>query len=218
MNLPTWMRGRGAVAAVAVVVLLVIGVVWVVSAQNDGGNGAGNDAGATLPAGGSSTSTATTGSTPTEPSSSLPSQVTPSAAPPVKHIPKPVHASLHDQPAKPGDGVTVTVTKAQAVNGQAHGVGEVAGPAIRFTVQVHNGGAKPIDLGVAVLTAYYGPQNLPAIDLSGPGEEMLPQTVKAGATGTGRYVFRVPESQRNHVRLDFSYDIKVPRVIFTGSA
>jgi hypothetical protein len=218
MTVPAWLRGRGAVVAVAIVVLLVVGVTWAVSAQNDGGNGGANQAGATSPGGGSRTSTATTGSTPTQPSSSLPSQETPSAAPPVKHISKPVHASLHDQPAKPGDGVTVTVTQAQAVKGQAHGVGEVAGPAIRFTVQVHNGGAKPIDLGVAVLTAYYGPQDLPAIDLSGPGEVMLPQTVKAGATGTGRYVFRVPESQRNHVRLDFSYDIKVPKVIFTGSA
>jgi hypothetical protein len=218
MTLPTWMRGRGALAAVVLVVLLVVGLTWVVSARNDGGSNGGNNAGAAPTSGDSATSATTTEPTPTEPSSSMPSQETPSAAPPVKHIPKPVHASLHDQPAKPGEGVTVTVTKAQAVKGQAHGVGEVAGPAIRFTVQVHNGGSKPIDLGVAVLTAYYGSQDLPAIDLSGPGEVLLPQTVKAGATGTGRYVFRVPESQRNHVRLDFSYDIKVPKVIFTGSA
>jgi hypothetical protein len=141
----------------------------------------------------------------------------PTAAPPLKHPPKPKRVSFGTQ-ATSGRGVHVGVTKIENVKGEAHGVGEIAGPALRFTVQVKNTGNQPVDLDLAVVNAFYGPKNSPAEPLEGPGVVALPQSLKPGATATGRYVFAVPKDKRRHVRVDFRYRVDAPTVVFVGPA
>ena len=53
---------------------------------------------------------------------------------------------------------------------------------------------------------------------SGPGAVPLPQSVAPGKSATGKYVFRVPPEERDHVRVDFTYTLEAPKVIFTGPA
>ena len=141
----------------------------------------------------------------------------PTAAPPLKHPPKPKRVSFGSQTTS-GRGVHVSVTKIESVQGKAHGVGQISGPALRFTVQVKNTGSQPVNLDLAVLNAYYGLKAKPAEPLSGPGVAALPQTLKPGGTATGRYVFAVPKGSRRHVRLDFRYRVDAPTVVFVGPA
>ena len=133
----------------------------------------------------------------------------------MKNPPKPVRASIGST-VRTG-GLTASITEVEAVKGQARGIGEVAGPALRFTVKVTNTGSKPVDLNLALVNVYYGAKKTPASQLSGPGMSPLPQKVKSGSA-SGRYVFGVPEDERGNVLVEFSYDVKAPTVIFRGSA
>jgi hypothetical protein len=115
-------------------------------------------------------------------------------------------------------GLNVEVTNIEPVTGKARGIGERGGPSLRFTISVTNKGSSEKNLDLAVVNAFYGSDETPADELSGPGVQRLPQTLGPGRKAEGRYVFLVPESKRGHVRLDFSYMIGEPRVIFTGPA
>jgi hypothetical protein len=114
--------------------------------------------------------------------------------------------------------VTASIVRVESVRGQAHGVGEVAGPALRFTVKVTNKGGKPVSLNLALVNVFYGSAKTPASSLSGPGYSPLPQKLKASGSATGRYVFGIPQGKRQTLRVEFSYKANAPTVIFRGSA
>jgi hypothetical protein len=208
-----WTGRSGRLAAGGVLALLVVVLVaWLVLRGDDDGAEAGSPTGSASPTGSgasvSGQSTLPTGN-PTAPQ--------PSASPPVTRRPSPVRASLGAR-AKAGSGVAVAVTRIDKVRGTARGVGQTAAPALRFTVEVRNPAKKPVNLDLAVVNAYFGPNDSPASPLSGPGAKALPQTLAGGATARGRYVFAVPVAERGRVRLEFSYSNVRPTVVFTGSA
>ena len=208
-----WAGRSSRLAAGGVLALLVVVLVaWLVFRGDGGDAEAGSASGSASPTGSgasvSGQSTVPTGN-PTAPQ--------PSASSPVTRRPSPVRASLGAR-AKAGSGVAVEVTAIDKVRGTARGIGERAGPALRFNVQVTNPAKKPVDLDLAVLNAYYGPEEAPANPLSGPGAKALPQSLAAGATARGRYVFAVPVADRGRLRLEFSYSNLRPTVVFTGSA
>jgi hypothetical protein len=120
--------------------------------------------------------------------------------------------------ADAGGGLSIDVTQVEPVNGKAEGIGERGGPSLRFTLVVTNKGSSQKNLDLAVVNAFYGSAETPANELSGPGVQPLPQSLGPGRKAEARYVFLVPESERGRVRLDFSYAIEQPRVIFSGSA
>ena len=193
--------------------LLVVAVVGWLAFRGDGGDAsAGGASGSASPTGSGATvsgqSTVPTGN-PTAPQ--------PPPSPPVTRRPRPVRASLGAL-ARAGSGVAVEVTGIDKVRGTARGLGERAGPALRFTVQVNNRATKPVDLDLAIVNAYYGRDDAPAAELSGPGAKALPQSLAAGATARGRYVFAIPAADRGRLRLEFSYSNLEPTVVFTGSA
>jgi hypothetical protein len=120
--------------------------------------------------------------------------------------------------AQTGGGVTARVDRITAVQGEARGPGEVAGPALRVTLEVANGSSKPIDLSTVVVNLYYGKNSKPATALSGPDLQPFSGDLAAGARATGSYVFNVPTSQRDLVRVEFRYSTEAATAIFEGAA
>jgi hypothetical protein len=124
-------------------------------------------------------------------------------------------APLHSD-ADLGNGVKVRVTKIENVKGEAQGPGEIAGPAVRVTVEVSNQTEKEVPMDLALVNLYYGTDKTPASTLSGPGAAPLAKPVPAGQTASGTYVFTVPADQRNPLTVEFSYTTDAPTVIFSG--
>ena len=163
---------------------------------------------------------ATSGSTPPSASPSPTSdgepspepEQTPDAAPPAG---EPV---AFGEPASVVPEVTATVTSVEAVAGEANGPGEVAGPALRFTVSIENRTGAAIQLGNTVVNAYTGAEQTPADVLSGPGVQPLPATLESGQTATGVFVFSIDESERDLVRVTVDYAAGIPVAAFEGSA
>ncbi|WP_374009469.1 hypothetical protein [Leifsonia sp. LS-T14] len=118
--------------------------------------------------------------------------------------------------ATPVPGVEVHLTNVEAVEGKASGVGEVGGPAIRFTVNVTNTTDQDVDLKTAVVQLYYGSAQNPGLAVSGPGGSPLPTSVAAGQAVSGVYLFTVPVDQRDDVTITFDYRAGTPVVVFRG--
>jgi hypothetical protein len=209
-----------AAAAAVLVTLVVLGVVWGVTRDDDGA-----DDGGGAEAAGSSTAVATPTDLPTTDGfgspivKPKPGQTKPRLAKPTStsKSPRPVRVGL-DEPADLGNGVVVEVTRVESVQGNAKGRGERDAPAVRLTIELTNDTDQVIDLRGATVTAYFGPGNDPASDLSGPGADFLPSEVRPDATVTGVYVFAMPTKQRGSVRVDVGYAADQPQAIFRGSA
>lgn len=115
-------------------------------------------------------------------------------------------------------GVTVAMTKLESVKGEAEGVGEIAGPAIRFTLAFSNAGAAAYPTQGVVVNVYYGKDNTPALPLSKPGGTTLAASVAAGSTASATYIFTVPEDQRGSVIVTVDYQAGAPAIAFQGAA
>lgn len=115
------------------------------------------------------------------------------------------------------DQAEVRVTGMEAVDGEARGIGEIAGPAVRFTVSVTNNTGAAIDLGSAVVMVESGDERLPATELSGPGAEPFPPAVEPGETVSGAFVFLIPVESRDQVFIYLNYSVDVPMAAFSGA-
>ncbi|MGO4805837.1 hypothetical protein AB4089_11985 [Arthrobacter sp. 2MCAF15] len=115
-------------------------------------------------------------------------------------------------------GVTATVAGIEAVTGEATGPGEIAGPAIRFTVSVRNQSGQTVPLADAFVNVEAGADKLPALQLSGPGATKFPASAAAGATVSAVYVFLVPPDQRDQVHIYLNYQATSPILAFVGAA
>jgi len=113
--------------------------------------------------------------------------------------------------------VSVALSQIEAVDGEAEGPGEIAGPSIRFTVTFTNDGDEAYSLAGVVTNIYYGEDQIPAIALRGPGGETLPEEVEAGGTATGTFIYNVPEEERGIVRITVDYEAAEPAVVFEGA-
>ena len=113
-------------------------------------------------------------------------------------------------------GVSATITEMQAVKGEAKGIGEIAGPAVRFKVTVTNSTAQAISLESAVVDLTFGRDEEPAGSLSGPDAAAFPSSVAPGDTGTGVFVFAVPLEARDHVTIHFNLEAETPVATFAG--
>jgi cytoskeletal protein RodZ len=121
-----------------------------------------------------------------------------------------------DSKASLDNGVSVRVSKIESVKGEAQGPGEIAGPAVRITVEVTNGTNKRVPMDMSLVNLYYGKARTPASTLSGPGYDPLSKPIPAGESGSGKYVFSVPVKGRNPLTVEFSYTTDAPTVIFSG--
>ncbi len=115
-------------------------------------------------------------------------------------------------------GVSATITELEAVQGEAMGVGEVAGPSLRFKVTVTNDTGSDIPLDTALVTVSFGKDSEPASALSGPNTSAFPDKVKAGTSASAVYVFNVPREARDQVTIYFNLDAGTPIATFEGKA
>ncbi len=123
-----------------------------------------------------------------------------------------------DEEADAGTGMTFRLTELEAVDGEANGPGEIAGPAVRVTVVAANDSASPVSLVGVVVDLTYGAEKTSAAPLSGPGVVRFEGQVAAGGSATGVYVFDVPVDQRGVVTVLVSYLASVSPVVFEGPA
>lgn len=114
-------------------------------------------------------------------------------------------------------GVSAEVTALQSVEGEARGIGEVGGPAVRVTLEVTNSTGEPISLAEAVVNAETVADRAPAEQLSGPGAIPFPVQVGPGQTVSGVVVFRISAEHRDAVRVLFHYRAVSTVAVFEGS-
>lgn len=113
--------------------------------------------------------------------------------------------------------LAATVTAMTAVQGEAKGPGEIAGPAVSFTVRITNTTGRTADLSHTVVNAYYGADASPAQPLTA-GTVAFPTSLADGAGATGSFVFTVPESARDSVLVTVDTSVANPVVAFKGAA
>ncbi|WP_157498572.1 hypothetical protein [Geodermatophilus sp. Leaf369] len=124
---------------------------------------------------------------------------------------------LQDEGAA-GDGVTGALVDLTAVDGQATGPGNVAGPALRVTVQLTNGTGTAMALDSVTVTATHGPDAVPASPLDDPAVVVFSGSLEPGASAEGVYVFSVPLDSRGVFSVQVSHGVGAPYMVFTGPA
>jgi hypothetical protein len=218
-----WLWGAAAVAAVAV------GSAIVISGQSTASDGA-SPSSVTLPTPDTTpppTPDATTpaptpdATTPTSmPDASTPASTpadTPGApaetSPPIPSVTVPIDAE-----AEVATGVTAHIASLEAVTGIAMQPGEAGGPALRATIELVNNTDASIDLRGAVVNLAYGAASTPASPIAQPGGEPFAQTVAAGETAKGVYVFTVPDAGRDNVSVEVDVRLGGQIPVFEGPA
>ncbi len=186
-----------------IVIAIIIAVVIVSTARHTT---------STIPSGSSTPSVSSTGSSSPAPNASGTSSATPSAVPSASPTSAPIAGPGTIKP-----GLTAQITKFEAVNGVAKTPGETSGPSVRFTVSITNTGSSAESLATTVVTVNYGADRTPALQLSEPGGMDMPASVAGNGTATGVYIFTIPVDQRNNVRLEVDYSVKVPPLVFQGA-
>jgi hypothetical protein len=121
-----------------------------------------------------------------------------------------------DDPAEFGTGLTVRLTDIKAVKAVAQAPGEIAGPALRITVEARNRSSATIPVDRFTVFVTYGKARTPASGLS-QGTKPLAGSVRARSSQDGTYVFAVPADEREQVRVEVSYSGKAPTLAFEGS-
>ena len=113
--------------------------------------------------------------------------------------------------------LAATVTSMTAVEGKAEGPGEIAGPAVKFTIAITNNTGKPFDLTNTVVNAYYGTDVSPAEQLTSEGTA-FPKSLKDGESASAQFVFTIPEDERGSVLVTVDTSVQNPVVAFRGPA
>ncbi|WP_395245670.1 hypothetical protein ACGGZK_07610 [Agromyces sp. MMS24-K17] len=143
--------------------------------------------------------------------------VVPSVAPGPIEQPPPADPVPIDATAEIAPSLTARISKIEAVEGEAQGPGEVAGPAIRITVEIDNATNAASSLETAVVTTYFGSAMTPASELREPGGKPFPSSVAAGDHVEAVYVFAVPTDQRDDVTIMVDYSLDYAPLQFHGA-
>jgi len=114
------------------------------------------------------------------------------------------------------DGIELSLSSLQAVQGEATSAGETSGPAIRATVLVVNTGKEPLDLEYVTVNAYSGKDRAPAGTLTQPGGAPFEGTLAPGESAEGTYLFSVAEADREDVTITVDYLFGARTAVFRG--
>lgn len=217
-------RRRLVALAVGVVLVVLVVLVWVLVQRGDGTSPAA--APGTTPSATPSASAVPSEATTTGPSAAAAEPTVDGTepppggevAPPDTYEPTTEPAVGLEAAATFATGVGARLTRIESVAGQARGPGEVAGPAVRVTVELTNTTTETVGLDAAVVDVYAGEDLVPGAPLSGPGVRPLSGTLAPGASTTARYVFAVDPALRDRLQVTVSYDPTVTTVLFEGTA
>lgn len=196
-----WLWGAGAFVAVVAAV-----IVYAVVASGSGRAPDGDPPGTPRP---SATASAT--ASPGDPSA----QPTPDPSATSATMPE-LAPVAPDQPSDNSKGLVATISAMKAVDGEAVQPGDIAGPAVQFTLTLTNDTDSVVDLGLIAVNAYIGEARTPAIGLVKPGGAPFEGTLKAGDSAEGVYVYNIPEDQRDDVTLTLDYEAGQPAFVFRG--
>lgn len=127
-----------------------------------------------------------------------------------------VEGIAFDEPAELSGQVDVEVVKIEEVDGEVTIPGEVARPALRFTITVTNEGPSDVDTVYQAVNAYYSSDNTPAAPFLQPGGIPLPASVEAESSISGVYLFDIPVSERGEVVLEVDINPRLPVARFSG--
>jgi hypothetical protein len=116
-----------------------------------------------------------------------------------------------------GNGLTVRLVELTSVTGEATGPGQVAGPAIRVTVEVANTTDRTLSLAQTMVDLSHGEDRVPGMPLSGPGVTELPDSLPPGANSTASVVFGVPLDRRDQIRVVIRDNVDAPVIVFEGA-
>jgi hypothetical protein len=191
-----------AIAAVAAIVVAVIVYFAVTAGSSEGGTPT------TSPSPSASSSAPADGADPS-------AQPTPDASATPGTMPE-LAPVAPDQPSDNGEGLVAEITAMKAVQGEAVQAGEIAGPAVQFTLRLTNDTDAAIDLGLIAVNAYIGEGLTPAGGLVKPGAAPFEGTLDIGDSTDGVYVYSIPEGQRGDVTLTLDYRAGQPAFVFRG--
>jgi len=122
-----------------------------------------------------------------------------------------------DDSAELASDVSAQIARIESVEAVATQPGEIAGPAIRVTVEVANGTDTQQDLRAAVVNASYGDDDIPADPMTSPGGSPLPASVEPGASAKGVYLFAIPKDERDKVAIVLDLRLGGKVVVFEGA-
>jgi hypothetical protein len=115
-------------------------------------------------------------------------------------------------------GGKIRISSIEAVQGEAKGRGEIAGPSLKFKVTIDNPTDEAILTGNMLVNVESGSGKTPALQLSGPGAEAFPASVAPRSSASAVYVFNVAPAERDRVRILFDYGLTDPIAVFEGAA
>lgn len=181
------------VLAVAAALLVVAGLVWAVIAAGSGAPATPTQSASTGP---SQSASSAPVARPTVPAPTPPaaSAVPTASAPPTGGTGSGSPIAPEADPVAPDEvaaqaGVEVELARVEHVDGEAIAPGEIAGPAIRLTIEVRNGSNRSIDAGLIAVNAYFGEARTPGNSLMQPGGSPFGGAIPAGQSARGVYLF-----------------------------
>jgi hypothetical protein len=118
------------------------------------------------------------------------------------------------EPAVFGGGMSARVVQQHVIQAEARLPGEMAGPAASVTIRMINDSSKAVSLAAVVVNEYdaNGTPLVMTTSISTPLHGML----AAHGSAEGTYVFELPNSYVNPLRLTVGYSTAAPVVVFIG--
>ena len=203
---PSVGRRRVWIVAAAVVAVL-LGIAVIVLAQV-GRSAPTADGGATT----SSSASTSASATPTAAPAPAPTATVEGS----EEFPPALPAVALDGTAEAGNGISASLSRIEAIQGSGIGPGNVAGPALRVTVRIHNETADPLPVDGVAVNMSYGIELTPASPLDDPSQAPFRGVVAPGDTSEAVYVFSIPSDARDSVTVEVGYQAGGPRLLFAG--
>jgi hypothetical protein len=111
--------------------------------------------------------------------------------------------------------LTATIADAARVQAKAHIPGEIAGPALSFTLQLTNRGHRSLDLGTNIAVTAQDADGVPFSALT-TSTHLVGGSLPPGGHASGRYVFHLPDNTKNPVTIEVTYAATAEVARFVG--
>lgn len=121
-----------------------------------------------------------------------------------------------DTPAEVASRVRVQISQVKAIQAKAEVPGDVAGPAVQFSVTVVNDSQRAVPTDNVVVNVT-GSDKRPAVLLQGPPTKLFTGQVAPGSKAVGVFAARVAPGARKPVTIEVSVDPALPVATFRGN-